>query len=66
MSTPTGRHSGTSRRADANPVVGHPIIDVETVWGTKIVAAVDSGGEHNIGNRSVSLLWQHWRQHRLS
>ena len=41
----------------ANPVVGHPVVDVETVRGTKIVPAVNASGKHDVGNGSVPLLW---------
>src|ERR1035437_9053842 len=49
----------------ANPAVGHPIVDIETVWRAKIVAPVDARGEHDVCDGSVALLRQSRRQHRL-
>jgi len=37
----------------------------EAIGCTKIVAAIDSSGEHYISNGPVPLLRQHWRQRRL-
>jgi hypothetical protein len=49
----------------ANPVVGHPVIDVEAVRRAKIVAPVDAGGEHDVGDGPLAFLRQQRRQHRL-
>jgi hypothetical protein len=40
----------------ANPIVGHAVVDVETVWCAEVVAAVDAGGKDNVGNRSLAFL----------
>jgi hypothetical protein len=51
---------------DTNPAVRHPVVDVETVWSSKIVAPIDARGDNNIGNGSIAFLWKHRRQHRLN
>jgi hypothetical protein len=56
--------SDTSRRQDtrhvkachANPVVGHPIVNVEAFRRAEIVATVNSGREHNIRDGPVAFL----------
>ena len=49
----------------ANPVVGHPIINVEAVRQSKIVAAVDAGGENDVGDGPLTFLRQRRCQHRF-
>ncbi len=34
----------------ANPVVGYPIVDVETFRGSKIVAPIDTFRKHDVGD----------------
>ena len=56
----------TSRRQDiryvkachANPVVGHPIVNVEAFRRAEIVAPVNSGREHNIRDGPAAFLRQ--------
>ena len=45
-----GKDSGTSKSRHSDPVVGHPVINVEAVWRTEIGAAVDGGGKHDVGD----------------
>ena len=50
----------------ANAVVGHPIIDVETIRPAKVVTSVDASGKHNIVDDSVALLRENRSQHGLN
>ncbi len=34
----------------ADPVVGHPVVDVETIGQAEIIAPVDRGGKDNVGD----------------
>jgi len=38
----------------SNPVVGHPIVDVEAIWGSEIVTPIDAGREHDMGDSAVA------------
>ena len=58
------RVGDTSRRQElrhvqarhANAVVGHPVVDVETIRRAEIVAPVDAGGEHDVGDGAAAFL----------
>ena len=49
----------------ANPIVRHSVIHVEAVRRAEIIAPVNAGGEHDVGDGPVSFLRQLRRQHRL-
>ena len=52
-----GRHEIWHVKAcHANPVVGHPVIDIEAVRCAEIVAPVDAGGEHDVRDSAVGVL----------
>jgi len=44
-----------------NPIVRHPVVDVEAIWGSKIVAPVDTRGKNNIVNGPIAFLWKRGR-----
>ena len=48
-----------------DPVVSHPVINVEAVRHIEIVAPVNAGWEHDVGDDTAALLRQLWYQHRL-
>src|SRR5208283_2642237 len=48
-----------------NAVVGHAVVDVETIRRPKIVAPVDAGGEHHVGYGPTAFERQLRSQHRL-
>ena len=61
---PAARHPAC-QAVHANPVVGHPIVNVEAFRRAEIVATVNSGREHDIRNGPAAFLRQLWGQHRL-
>ena len=63
--TPPRQEIRQVKARDANPLVGHSIIDIEAVRRAEIVAPVDAGGEHDVGDGSVAFLRQLRCQHRL-
>ncbi len=56
---------GHIKACRADPVIAHPIINVEAVRRAEIVAPVDSGGKHDVRDGIPALLWQVRRPHRL-
>ena len=42
---------------NADPVVCHPIINVEAVRGAKIVSSVDTRGKYDVSDDPAALQW---------
>ena len=69
----SGRVGEPSRREEfrhvqpchTDPVVGHPVIHVESIGQTEIVATIDGGGKHDVGDGPDAFLRVLRRQHRL-
>jgi hypothetical protein len=42
---------------NTNPIVRHPVVDVEAIWSSKIVAPVDAGSLPINGSRNCPITW---------
>ncbi len=63
----SSRWQGTRhvKAGHADSVIGHAVINVESVRRTQIIAAVDAGGEHDVDNGTDAFLRKHRRQYWL-
>ena len=62
---PCGQALRHVKTGHADPVVCHPVINVEAVRHIEIVAPVNAGWEHDVGDDTPAFLRQLWCQHRL-
>jgi len=49
------QHLRQIQTGDADPVVGHAVVDIEAIRQSEVVATIDAGWEHDVGDGPVAL-----------